>query len=212
MKSMIRRSASCRALPGIAVLLLAATVIAGCRGMESGKPPIHPNPNMDTQEKYKPQSESRFFADGSTMRTPPANAVRQGGLREDPVFYTGKTGAGQYSDSPIEIKQEIIARGRERYGIFCRPCHGDLGNGRGKIMDYKYPIPPTSYFEPRILEAKDGYIFEVISQGIRNMSGYKAQVPTMDRWCITAHVRELQKASLPDSQKGLLPQPAANTK
>lgn len=188
-------------------LLLAAGVLilpaAGCRESRSEKPPIHLNRNMATQEKYKPQRESKFFTDGSTMRTPVEGTVAWGELRENDTLYRGKTASGEYLSSPIPFTADNLARGRERYGIYCRPCHGDLGNGKGPVTKYQYPIPPTSYFEPRILAAKDGYIFEVISNGIRNMPAYNAQIPVKDRWCIVGQVRELQKARLPESEKGI---------
>ncbi len=198
--------------------LCVAVVIAafpGCRGMVSDQPPIHPNQNMDTQTKLKPQRESMFFADGSTMRTPVEHTVARGELRADDAMYRGKLADGSYVDSHVGYGADVLARGHERYAIYCTPCHGALGNGRGKIMDYKFPIPPTSYFDPRILAAKDGYLFEVISNGVRNMAAYKAQISVHDRWCIVAHVRELQKASLHDSLKNVTtpqtvaaPQPA----
>jgi mono/diheme cytochrome c family protein len=184
---------------------LALTQSACFRGGTSEKPPIHPNRNMFTQEKYKPQRESKFFVDGKTMQTPPANSVARGELRDDAAAFKGKTGDGAYVDIPVPVTPALLERGTQRYNIYCVPCHGPLGNGRGKIMDYKFPIPPTSYFDPRILQAKDGYIFEVISNGIRNMASYKAQIPVADRWAIVAHVRELQKAQLPDSLKGVIP-------
>jgi hypothetical protein len=194
-----------------AVIALALSQSACFRGGTSENPPIHPNRNMFTQEKYRPQRESHFFPDGKAMQTPPANTVAIGELRGDDAQFKGKTGEGAYVDSPLPVTPALLARGAQRYAIFCLPCHGPLGNGRGKIMDYKFPIPPTSYFDPRILQAKDGYIFEVISNGIRNMASYKAQIPVADRWAIVSHVRELQKAQLPDSLKGVIQnaQPAA---
>ena len=194
-------------IPAFTVLVaLLALAEPGCfRGGTSEHPPIHPNRNMFTQEKYKPQSESRFFADGKTMQTPPANTIARGELRADEGYFTGKNGEAAYVDSPLPATSSLLARGNERYGIYCRPCHGELGNGRGRIMDYQFPIPPTSYFDPRILAAKDGYIFEVIGNGIRNMASYKAQIPVEDRWAIVSHVRELQRAHLPDTLKGVVP-------
>lgn len=176
--------------------------IPGCRGTSSDQPPIHLNPNMDTQQKYKPQAESGFFADGATMRTQVEHTVARGELYEDDAMYLGKLG-DTYVSSPVAFNSDALKRGKERFEIYCRPCHGVLGNGRGKILEYKYPIPPTSYFEPRLLSAMDGYLFEVISNGMRNMPSYKAQIPVHDRWCIVGYVRKLQHAELPDSLKGL---------
>ena len=180
------------------VLAIVLTVaFAGCRGGTSAEPPIHPNPNMDTQNKYKAQHESMFFADGAAMRTPVEHTVARGELREDDVFWRGKNPDGSYADNPRSADAALLTRGAERFRIYCRVCHGEHGDGRGKIMEYKYPIPPTSYYDPRIMEAKDGYIFEVISNGVRNMPSYRQQIPAADRWAIVAHVRELQKLPPP---------------
>ena len=199
------------ALPTAVVFLCCLAVLCGCRGGRFQDPPIHINPNMDTQNKYKPQRESTWFENGSAMRMPVEHTVARGQLREDAALFTGTLGEGRYVDSPLAWTESDLERGRERYMIFCEPCHGTLGNGKGKIMEYKYPIPPTSYFEPRIMDAKDGYIFEVISNGIRNMPSYKAQIPVRDRWRIVGHVRDLQKAPLHDTSKGSVPasQPTA---
>jgi mono/diheme cytochrome c family protein len=175
----------------VTAMLLFAT---GCRETPSGKAPIHLNRNMATQQKYKPQSESKFFADGATMQTPPAGTVARGELRDDDAMERGKTAAGSYVDSPVPRTPELLARGRARYDIYCKICHGPKGDGKGKIMEYNWPIPPTSYFDPRILAMKDGNLFEVISNGIRNMPSYRQQIPVADRWAIVSHVRELQRS------------------
>ncbi len=204
MNSMRKRFLRFLILPAAGLLMLSA----GCRESRSEKPPIHLNRNMMTQEKYKPQRESKFFTDGATMRAPVEGTVARGELRDDDALFLGKNAAGEYVASPIPFTPEVLARGSERYGIYCRPCHGDLGNGKGPVTKYQYPIPPTSYFEPRIITAKDGYIFEVISNGIRNMPAYNAQIPVKDRWCIVGHVRELEKAQLPEAEKGIQPSQA----
>ncbi|MFA6232877.1 MAG: cytochrome c [Bacteroidota bacterium] len=179
------------------ILLTAAAVIllTGCRGSTSGEPPVHLNPNMDSQQKLMPQHSSAFFADGKTMRNPPEGAVARGELREDAAFFTGKNDDGSYAAMPFSVEPADLARGERRYAIYCTPCHGEYGDGKGKMADpkYKYPVPPTSYHEQRIKDMADGNIFETISNGIRNMPSYRQQIPVRDRWCIVAHVRELQK-------------------
>ncbi|MBE0642472.1 MAG: c-type cytochrome [Bacteroidetes bacterium] len=185
------------------IVLTAAAVIllAGCRGTTSPEPPVHPNPNMDTQQKLKPQRSSAFFADGKAMRTPPEGSVARGELREDAAFFTGKNDDGSYAAMPFAVEAADLERGAKRYAIYCKPCHGEYGDGKGIIADpkYKYPIPPTSYHEQRIKDMADGNIFEVISNGIRNMPSYRQQIPVRDRWCIVTHVRELQKHGAPAS-------------
>lgn len=184
----------------LAAIGASALLIGGCRGSVSDKPPIHPNPNMDTQAKYKAQAESNFFADGATMRTPPEHTVARGDLREDSTFHRGRVAGGGFATaSPVPVTPALLARGAGRYAIYCSPCHGLKGDGKGKILEFKYPIPPTSYFEPRILAAADGYLFDVITNGIRNMPSYARQIPVQDRWAIVAHVRTLQRAGAPPS-------------
>jgi mono/diheme cytochrome c family protein len=174
---------------------------SGCRESQSGKPPIHLNRNMFTQEKLKPQRESNFFEDGSSMRTPVENTVARGELREDDAYYRGKTAGGAYADLPVPLTPELLTRGKQRFLIYCVTCHGPNGDGKGKIMEYKFPIPPTSYFDPRILAMKDGNIYEVISNGIRNMPSYRQQIPVADRWAIVSYVRALQRLQTPTSQQ-----------
>lgn len=183
-------------------MILTASVVAlltGCRGSTSEQPPVHPNRNMDTQAKLVPQRASSFFADGSAMRTPPEGTVARGHLREDAVWFTGKHDDGSYADLPFTLEPADVARGAERYTIYCAPCHGVFGDGKGVIADpkYKYPIPPTSYHTQPILDAKDGYLYEVITNGVRSMPTYRQQIPVRDRWLIVAHVRELQKRGAP---------------
>ncbi len=178
----------------IALITLAVLLVIGCsRGRIKEKPPIHLNPNMDTQQKYKPFRSSDFFVDGSTMRQPVEGTVARGELMADEVYYTGKTGPDMFTGkSPVHFDELLLRRGQERFNIYCTPCHGINGDGKGKIMEYKYPIPPTSMHDERILKVEDGYLFHVISNGIRNMPPYDHQIPVADRWAIVGHIRELQ--------------------
>lgn len=177
-------------------LALAVLTLAGCsRGRTTDKPPVHLNPNMDTQQKYKPFRSSTFFADGSTMRTPLPGTVAQGELRDDLALYTGKNEDGTYaSTNPLPVTKDFLNRGQERFNIYCAPCHSQVGDGKGIIVDYKYPIPPTSVHEERIRQAEDGYLFEIISKGVRNMPAYDHQIPVNDRWAIVSYVRALQRS------------------
>jgi mono/diheme cytochrome c family protein len=178
------------------IIASAIAFLGGCRGMTSESPPIHPNPNMDTQAKYIAQRESGFFADGAAMRTPPEGTVARGQLHEDVGYFNGR-----YEDStlvaaiPFTVDAAVLKRGAERFDIFCAPCHGVKGDGQGKIMKYKYPIPPNNLMEQRMRDLADGALFEVIANGIRNMPSYRQQIPAEDRWNIVAHVRELQSNS-----------------
>jgi mono/diheme cytochrome c family protein len=191
---MTSRTAHIGLVTAAAILLL-----AGCRGSNSQQPPVHPNPNMDTQRKLVAQRTSAFFTDGKAMRTPPEGTVARGQLREDTEFFTGKNDDGSYAAMPFAVEEADLIRGAQRYAIYCLPCHGERGDGKGVMADpkYKYPIPPTSYLTQPIIDAADGYLFEVITNGVRSMPSYRQQIPVRDRWCIVAHVRELQRRGTP---------------
>jgi hypothetical protein len=175
---------------------MAAFLIAGCsREKLSKKSPIHLNPNMDSQQKYKAQSESDFFADGATMRKPVPGTVSRGDLYEDEHLYSGVQESGEYVSSiPVDITLELMARGQERYGIYCSPCHGGIGDGKGIITYFEYPLPPASLHQDRIRQMPDGEVYHIISNGIRNMPSYRHQIGTSDRWAIVAYVRALQRS------------------
>jgi mono/diheme cytochrome c family protein len=176
------------------IFLIIGLALSGCaRERTSENSPIHLVPNMDEQEKYKAQSKSEFFADGATMRPPVEGTVARGQLREDIAYYTGKNAEGEYTDNPKEITMELMSHGRERYDIYCAPCHSKVGDGRGIMIQHEY-LPPPSFSEERILKMKDGNLFEIISNGVRNMPSYAHQINVDDRWAIIAYLRALQKS------------------
>ena len=168
--------------------------LLGCtRGSTSSRPPIHPNPNMDMQPKYRAQAASAFFYDGATMRPPVEGTVARGELFEDTVFYTGLDEAGEFAtQNPLSIDDAILARGEERYNIYCLPCHGGRGNGKGVLWE-RAQIAAADLREARLIEQSDGQMFDVITNGLGLMSGYKYPIPPRDRWAIIAFVRKLQQ-------------------
>lgn len=166
---------------------------AGCRGCTSSKPPIHVNPSMDNQPKYRPQAESAFFYDGATMRAPVPGTVARGELREDRALYEGKDEAGHpVSASPIATTPDVLARGADRYHVYCEPCHDARGDGKG-ILFAKGNIPTASFHTDIMLQRPDGHLFDVITNGFGLMQGYKWPIAAEDRWAIIGHVRELQR-------------------
>jgi mono/diheme cytochrome c family protein len=178
----------------LATLLLVVAALAGtgCRGWTSSRPPIHVNPNMDHQPKYRPQAESRFFYDGAAMRVPVEGTVARGELWDDTAFYEGDDAEGNdIATSPVEPTDAVLARGAERFRIYCQPCHDARGEGKGIL--FERGLPTTSLFEDRLRTVEDGYLFEVISDGRGLMPGYRWPIPAADRWAIIAHVRELQR-------------------
>lgn len=182
-------------------LLAGALLLGGCRGTESRRPPVHPNLNMDMQNRFDPQEANPLFADNAAMRKPPSGTVARGMLREDARYYAGRTEDGEYVEQmPVPVTQALLERGQERYEIFCTVCHGGAGDGNGIIMtgNYGYTPAPT-YHSERLRDVTDGYIYDVITNGVRNMTGYAQQIPVADRWAIVAYVRALQRSQNADA-------------
>jgi mono/diheme cytochrome c family protein len=183
-----------RVIP-VLVSIVITMLAAGCfRGMPSDKPPIKIVKGMDNQPKYKPQSSSAFFPDGAAMRTPVPGTVARGQLHEDSAFFAGLDDKGQFlQTAPMHITPQLLQRGRERFDIYCSPCHGRLGDGNGIVVERGY-IPPPSFHGDRLRQVADGYIFDVITNGVRNMPSYADQVPPEDRWAIVVYLRALQRS------------------
>ncbi|MEZ4702470.1 MAG: cytochrome c [Rhodothermales bacterium] len=181
-------------------VLAGILVLAGCRGTESTKPPIHINPNMDRQEKFIGQQENVFFENRMAMRPPVPGTVARGFLRDDSRFYFGREANGQLvATVPVPMTADLLSRGQERYGIYCSVCHGLAGDGKGIIMvgnggaGYGY-VPAPDFHVDRLRTIEDGHIYDVITNGIRNMPAYAQQIPVADRWAIVAYVRALQRS------------------
>jgi mono/diheme cytochrome c family protein len=165
---------------------------------------------MDRQPKYKPQAESRFFADGRTERPVPAGVVARGrSAAADPAFggldghfargYRGALLAPEATDwcrgfpDSVVVDRKLMARGQERYGIFCAPCHGALGDGNGITKLYGMGATP-SYHQDRLRGMAEGEIFATITNGKNSMLGYGDRLAEADRWAVIAYVRALQRA------------------
>ena len=148
--------------------------------------------DMQDQPKYRPQRPSEFFSDGRSERQPVEGTVARGGLDEDTAFYTGKDDDGNDIETfPIAVDRTVIERGRQRFDIYCAPCHGRIGNGLGMIVRRGFKQPP-SYHIDRLRQAPVGHFYDVISNGYGAMLNYAAQVQPRDRWAIVAYIRALQ--------------------
>ena len=184
-----------------AVVLASVVALSGCaRGCTSSRPPIHLNPSMDDQPKVLAQTASTFFYDGSSMRQPVPGTVPIGGLKEDVAFFTGKGADGQFvATIPVTVpgtdNAALVERGRQRYVIYCQPCHDARGDGKG-ILFQRGNVPTASFHQDKILKYPDGQIFDVITNGFGLMSGYRWPIPPADRWAIIAYVRELERKRL----------------
>jgi mono/diheme cytochrome c family protein len=189
-------TAARRAL-GAAVALTSVLGLAGCaRGCTSSRPPIHLNPSMDNQPKVLAQTASTFFRDGASMRQPVPGTIAIGGLKEDTAFFTGKGADGQFVASmPVPVDAALVERGRQRYAIYCQPCHDARGDGKGILLQ-RGNVPTASLHQDKILKYPDGQLFDVITNGTGLMAGYRWPIPPADRWAIIAHVRELERKRL----------------
>ncbi|MEK7409258.1 MAG: cytochrome c [Acidobacteriota bacterium] len=161
--------------PLAALLVLAA----GCRQ------------KMGDQPRYKPLAASDLFADGLSARPRVEGAVARGQLRTDQEFYAGKAGKELVKTFPFPVTRAVLERGRERYNIFCSPCHGRLGNGDGMVVERGLRAPP-SYHIDRLREATPGHFFDVVTNGFGAMASYASRIPARDRWAIIAYIRALQ--------------------
>ena len=160
--------------------------ITGCRGWTSQEPPVHPNPNMDTQIKYKPYRESDFFADQRDMRPRVEGTVARGDL--------------DFKKEP-KITYKLIKRGQERFNIYCAPCHSKLGDGEG-MVGVRLPIKPTSFHSDYMRQQPLQHFVDVIHNGIRTMPSYKAHIINEnDDWAIAVYIRALQELDVMN-QKG----------
>ncbi|MCF7803668.1 MAG: cytochrome c [Candidatus Marinimicrobia bacterium] len=179
----------------VVVLAVLAVFLTGCfRGQPKKQPPIHPIPDMDTQPRYEAQGTSNFFADSMAMRQPVYGTVARGHLNDDDVFYRGMGADGQpIEHNPREVNMELLEHGQDQFNIYCSPCHSKVGDGRGIMLEYNY-VPPASFHDERLQNVPDGHIFDVITNGIRNMPSYAHQIPPKDRWAIVAYVRALQRS------------------
>jgi len=147
--------------------------------------------DMHDQPKYQAYGANGFFDDGRDMRPPLPGTIARGHLDADPLFFAGKVDGQPATALPMPITQQLLDRGQERYDIYCSPCHDRTGSGEGMIVQRGYR-KPTSFHDPRLRSAPVGYFFDVASNGFGVMPAYKAQIPTADRWAITAYIRALQ--------------------
>ena len=187
----------------ICILLLISIVMMSCRGQKSDKPPIHPQQNMDEQQRFNAQQVNPFFEDGRSMREPVKGTVARGNLLHDTVLFEGVDSNGNYvAENPMELTRDFLYRGKERYEIFCQACHGGTGDGQGIIMTGGYGyVPAPTFHREASYEMSEGELYSAIANGIRNMPSYASQIKVEDRWAIVAYIRALQKSqNIPESE------------
>jgi len=165
--------------------------------------------DMHVQPKYEPEDPSTFFADGRSERPPVEGTVARGELRTDELLYTGRMNGTDADLFPFPITAADLGRGRERYNIYCSPCHDYTGSGNGMIVQRGFPSPPSFQLQ-RLRQAPAGHFFQVMTNGLGLMYSYASRVSPEDRWRIAAYIRALQLSErgsltdVPDSQKPAL--------
>lgn len=148
--------------------------------------------DMHVQPRENPLSKSDFYADQRSERPPVEGTVARGELRQDTYFYTGKIGNNPGDVMPFAVTKEVLDRGRERFNIYCAPCHSRLGDGNGFVPSRGFARKPPSFHIARLEKAPLGYFYDVITNGFGIMPDYASQIPPHDRWDIVAYVRALQ--------------------
>lgn len=148
--------------------------------------------DMHDQPRFKPLAKSDFYADQRSARDPVEGTVARGQLHDDTYFYTGKVGNNPGNLMPFPVTAEVLARGQQRYNIYCAPCHSRVGDGNGAVPARGFPRKPPSFHIDRLRQSPVGYFFDVMTNGFGIMPDYASQIPARDRWCIAAYIRALQ--------------------
>jgi len=185
----LRPNAAGRPLVAL-VALIAMLALGGCRLPQM----------MADQPQHDPLEKSAVFPDGNSSRPIVEGTVPRDAGDPSSVLLTGKEGEAFVDTFPLALSPELMARGHERYDIYCSPCHGLAGYGDGMIVARGYRQPP-SFHTDQLRSRPNGYLYDVITNGFASMPPYKAQIKPEDRWAIVAYVRALQvsqNASLAD--------------
>jgi mono/diheme cytochrome c family protein len=196
----IRRGVS--SVMGLAALALVCFA-SGCRR------------DMQVQPRYNPYDASNFYGDSRSARPPVPGTIARGQLHLDELLYTGKVDGKDAEVFPFAITRADLNRGRERYNIYCSPCHDVTGSGRGMIVLRGFPPPPSFHID-RLRQAPPGHYFDVMTNGLGVMYSYAARVNPEDRWRIAAYIRALQlseqatMADVPAGQRANLQAEAAH--
>ena len=181
---------------GIAALALVCFA-SGCRQ------------DMQVQPRYNPYDESNFFGDSRSARPAVPGTIARGQLHLDELLYSGKVDGKDAEVFPFAITRADLNRGRERYNIYCSPCHDVTGSGRGMIVLRGFPQPPSFHID-RLRQSPPGHYFDVMTNGLGVMYSYSARVSPEDRWRIAAYIRALQlseqatMADVPVAQRATL--------
>lgn len=176
---------SCRCT--ILVAVVVAGALGGCKQW------------MQEQPRYDTYAPAPLWKNGTEAQHPPAGTVSQDALARAAAAKT-----------PPKVTAALLKRGRQRFDIYCAPCHGLTGSGDGIIVQRGFP-PPPSYHSPRLMAAPAQHFFDVITNGYGIMYSYADRVSPHDRWAIVTYIRALQLsqhaelAALPPATRSRLP-------
>ena len=184
------------------LLILALGVVTvmgvfGKRGHTFKQPPLEIFPDMDRQPKLRPQQPNLTFANGRSSQEPLPRTVARGDHYELNAVNTGREpGTTNFiATIPVPVTEQLMARGHQRYNIYCLPCHGPQGDGKGIVQKYGYATVKTLH-DKLVVVQPDGEIFNTITHGKSTMFPYGSQISIEDRWAIVAYVRALQRSHL----------------
>ncbi len=149
--------------------------------------------DMHDQPRFEPLEANAFFSDGRASRPLIEGTVARGHLKLDKHFYTGKVDGELVATFPFPITEDVLKRGRERYNIFCTPCHDGIGSGNGMIVQRGFRPPPSFHIE-RLRGIPVGHFFDVMTSGLGAMYDYADRISARDRWAIAAYIRVLQRS------------------
>lgn len=148
--------------------------------------------DMQQQPKYTHLKRSWFYPDGRSARPIPAGTIAIDEVNLDPAIDTGTVNGQFVNTIPIPITADLLARGQDRFNIYCSPCHGRTGNGKGMIATRGFE-DPANLNGDRVRNAPPGYIYQVIANGYGAMDSYAYMIKSSrDRWAIIAYIRALE--------------------
>lgn len=194
-----------RLLFALALLSAAALVpfalIARARASTSVRPRFNLVFDMAKQPKLTTQTAHALFADTRAMRPPVTGTVARGELDEDSARATGRGADGEWvTGFPLAVSDRLVRRGQERYDVYCAPCHGLTGYGDGPVARRAEALlegtwtPPSSYHADLVRGRPVGYLFNLVTNGVRNMAAYGPQLAVDDRWAVVLYLRALQRS------------------
>lgn len=154
------------------------------------------HPDMWIQPKYKAQEKTEFFSDHMSSRLPVEGTVPFGERKDDEAFYRGYVNGSLVTEFPVTVDRKMVERGQERFDIFCRHCHGAVGDGTGMISERGFNVEQkiASYHTERLREMPVGHFFDVMTNGYGVMFPFADRISVEDRWAIASYIRVLQKS------------------